>query len=503
MENNNLINFIKKYETYFLLSDTVQSINNKKDTNGWLYIFKASCNENNTNQIFNIDVDKFGQTVTKLYKRLKQYKSHSSIRNIESINCSLSDKRERLIKGFLKYKLNIKPYICTEYFIGCRTLIKVLMLLFVFISDRDINIYNEFYVRYNKIEFMKFFNKISDYIKEIEQNAQYNIDTNNIKQLNQSINEEELFSQKKEIHTCIYCKNSYNSLSSLNYHQRTTKFCLQLQNNETNSEIKFICEYCNKHFLVKQSYSSHISGCKLKNERQQLENNLKKELQRLKDENDKLKHENEKLKLIIHIKDEQTNKHNKYTSVINNNNDNRKTQYNIQFNQLFEKLDILNESNVNKRINTINTQEQIREYDVSNFTSEFIDKLIDVFKDLTFCTDQSRKTVVYKDEDSNSVKMSVEELLTKCLQLGSDGFRTHFTLTEQIVDDRINNDDQTLTSEMLDNFEEQIKELKQFILDNKNSIDLKDKKNPLKKFAIQFIRSIEQHNKNPQLKLTT
>ena len=61
-----------------------------------------------------------------------------------------------------------------------------------------------------------------------------------------------------------------------------------------------------------------------------------------------------------------------------------------------------------------------------------------------------------KDENSNSIKMSVEEMLGKCLELGTESIRNHFTLTEQIVDDKINSNDETLTSEMLDKFESDI-----------------------------------------------
>jgi hypothetical protein len=309
-------------------------------------------------------------------------------------------------------------------------------------------------------------------------------------------------------YNCNFCNKSYKSFSSLNHHQKTAKFCIQLQNREVKQEEKFICNYCNKDFTVKYTYQTHINICKEKkvleeNNTQKIIDQLKEENQKLKDSFIQLKEEISNLKLEIKLKDEQIVKLEKTnnelvkrpTSVINNT-DNRKTQYNIQFNQLFEKLDILNESNVNKRINNISSKDQISEYNVENFTYEFVDKLIHALKDLAFCTDQSRRTVVYKDENSKSIKMSVEEMLAKCLELGSEGIKTHFTLTEQVVDDRINNSDESLTSEMLDKFEDQIKELRQFILENDGIIDLKDKKNPLKKIGISFIKTIEQHYKH-------
>ena len=119
-------------------------------------------------------------------------------------------------------------------------------------------------------------------------------------------------------------------------------------------------------------------------------------------------------------------------------------------------------------------------------------------KDLTFCTDQSRKTVVIKDENSKSVKMSVEEMISKCLELGTEGIKNHFTIVEQDVDERIENCDETLTSEMLDIFLEEIRILKKYTIEevkNNNKINLKDSSNPLRKISIPFIKLTEQHYK--------
>jgi hypothetical protein len=326
----------------------------------------------------------------------------------------------------------------------------------------------------------------------------------------------------ESLFTCKYCNNKYKSISSLNCHQKTAKFCIQLQNREVKVEEKYICEHCNKDFNLKHVYNNHTLVCKEKkakeeiNTQQNLEQ-LKEEIQKLKEENskiiEKLKEENFKtieenssLKLIIKFKDEQIEKLekinkeliNKPTSTTINNNDNRKTQYNIQFNQLFEKLDILNESNVNKRINGLSEEHQIKSYKVDNFIKEFGERLIYALKDLTFCTDQSRKTVVIKDENSKSVKMTVEEMISKCLELGTEGIKNHFTIVEQDVDDRIENCDETLTSEMLDIFLEEIRILKKYTLENENGqkIDLKDANNPLRKLSIPFIKLIEQHYKS-------
>ena len=336
-------------------------------------------------------------------------------------------------------------------------------------------------------------------------------------------------------HICQFCNNVYKTMSSLRYHQKTTKFCLQLQNKELKEEEKFICNFCTRDFTLKQTYNNHVLICKEKKaveekDTQQSMKELKQEIQELKQEKQKLKEEfqteKQKLKedlkqeiqklkeeisnchLTIKFKDEQIAKLEKTnnelisrpTSTTQTIYDNRKTQYNIQFNQLFDKLDILNEYNVNKRINIMSEENQLREYDFGNFIPGFSKNLINVLKDLSFCTDKSRKIVVIKDENSNSIKMSVEEMLGKCLELGTESIRNHFTLTEQIVDDKINNNDETLTSEMLDKFESDINQLKEFILENGGSINLKGENNPLKNFTIPFLKTLEQIYKVPQLK---
>ena len=63
---------------------------------------------------------------------------------------------------------------------------------------------------------------------------------------------------------CNFCNKIFSSKSSLNFHQKTTKYCLKLQgkNEYTNN---FICEYCDKKFTTKQQVCIHINLCKTKN----------------------------------------------------------------------------------------------------------------------------------------------------------------------------------------------------------------------------------------------
>jgi hypothetical protein len=63
---------------------------------------------------------------------------------------------------------------------------------------------------------------------------------------------------------CEFCKQKLSSLSNLNYHKKTNKKCLQVQNN--NDVSAFIpCEFCNKTF-TSQIMKKHLISCKNKKE---------------------------------------------------------------------------------------------------------------------------------------------------------------------------------------------------------------------------------------------
>jgi hypothetical protein len=76
---------------------------------------------------------------------------------------------------------------------------------------------------------------------------------------------------------CEFCKTTLKSLSSLNYHKKTNKKCLEKQNIILTD--KFIpCEFCNKRFS-NQTLKIHLLSCKNKKEteKDKLIENMKKE----------------------------------------------------------------------------------------------------------------------------------------------------------------------------------------------------------------------------------
>ena len=263
-----------------------------------------------------------------------------------------------------------------------------------------------------------------------------------------------------DTYNCNFCKKSYTSQSNLNNHQKTAKFCLDLQNKLNNGDL-IRCEYCLKEFTTKKYLNQHIETCKHKKTLEQ--NDLKKENENLLKEisNLKLKLEfkDEKLKdkdEIIKKLEKEINEYkkliNRPTTTITNNDNRQQTQYNFQFNKLFESLPILNEVNVNNKINELSTEEKVNQYDLNHFYKEALEGIVYQLKDFSFCTDPSRKMVIIKDESEKSIKMNAEEFLSKSFTFGSESIKNHITYVDQIVNERIDNNDRLITSEILDNF---------------------------------------------------
>jgi len=135
--HTNFLTFIQNHSKHFKKYDNLNSIE-KSSIAGWLYIFTAYCYDKDITKILPEFTDKFGKTLRELFERLFEYNDEVNITNIEAIQCTLPCERERLVKAFLKMRTPIRPVVGNEYFIKCRNLIKILMLIIVYISDEDI-----------------------------------------------------------------------------------------------------------------------------------------------------------------------------------------------------------------------------------------------------------------------------------------------------------------------------------------------------------------------------
>ena len=63
---------------------------------------------------------------------------------------------------------------------------------------------------------------------------------------------------------CNYCKKSLKTLSSLNYHKKNNKKCLEIQKNNFDNinSILTLCLFCNKQFTNIKTHSCKIKKLK-------------------------------------------------------------------------------------------------------------------------------------------------------------------------------------------------------------------------------------------------
>jgi hypothetical protein len=285
---SNFLNFIQNHDKYFKKYKNINDID-KNSLVGWLYIFCASCYDQDITRIFNELIEKFGKTVNQLFVRMDQYEPEVDIKDIEAIHCTLASERERLVKAFLKERTSIKPIVGQEYFAGCRNLIKILMLIIVFISDEEIIFYEQQYDTNNKKEYYKLFDRIEGYIEEIKKDDKFEL---KIKEdICEKIIDEKI--------NCNFCNKSFANLKVLKNHQNTDILCLKIQHKHN----IYRCKFCNEELSSTVYLEKHlIEQCKTRrkmidNEIKNYYNILEIENQELKIKNTELQKENYELKI--------------------------------------------------------------------------------------------------------------------------------------------------------------------------------------------------------------
>ncbi len=245
--------------------------------------------------------------------------------------------------------------------------------------------------------------------------------------------------------SCQYCNKIFSSISNLKTHLKSSKKCIltrttndEINRNLNNNTIQtetYKCHHCNKSFSQKIHLATHLNTCKLKeinilkeqvkskdemiqNLQQKIDNQLKSKDEIIQSLQQKL---DEKIKIIEEAFLKQTEKlssSNTTNNTTNNtNNNNTINNYNVQFDKMVEKLVIFSPENIKNSINKINGYDLVYLNDFDgekNFSSEFV-KCI---KNLTFCTDTSRGSLIVKKEDGNPDKITSESFVLKCLEDG-------------------------------------------------------------------------------------
>lgn len=246
---------------------------------------------------------------------------------------------------------------------------------------------------------------------------------------------------------CNFCNKTFSSQTNLSVHQKTAKYCLNIQNTLKPTEghspiIEYKCTYCDKVLTTNTNLKAHLSSCKSKQEHDKMEIQrayYEKELEKLhihyteeinkltyeKDkQNELLQQENKMLKEylaerkheleehksdLIHIVDKlSSNSH-----VVINDNSTHTNTYHIQFNKLLESLLPYTEDNILKQFGQISILSIMS--DTDKMEDMFISQFSKRMSPLAFCTDPSRGKVVTKDEEGKPVKRLAQEVVLECL----------------------------------------------------------------------------------------
>jgi hypothetical protein len=201
---------------------------------------------------------------------------------------------------------------------------------------------------------------------------------------------------------CEFCKNIFISVSSLNHHKKTAKFCLKIRNKVNDN---FICEFCNKILTSNHWLKIHKEKC-CKNLNYILEKNENLSIQNL----DLLKIQ-EKLEIqIVDLKQNQE----KYEKQIKDLQDKLE---NIAIKAVSKPTSITTNNNNNSRVNQIinNLTPITSQHIADNAQFLTLDHIKDgacgyakyaleyPLKDKVLCVDYARRKIKYKDEEGNLV----------------------------------------------------------------------------------------------------
>jgi hypothetical protein len=119
-------------------------------------------------------------------------------------------------------------------------------------------------------------------------------------------------------------------------------------------------------------------------------------------------------------------------SIVNNKN------YNIQFNNLLNEIAPFNDSNIKSRILKMNTRKIANSNDTIN--QSFVNNFIDVVKDMTFCTDISRGSLIIKDDEGSSEKITSKKFVLECFKKGNKELIDTCTKVHDFITDNPNID---------------------------------------------------------------
>ena len=193
------------------------------------------------------------------------------------------------------------------------------------------------------------------------------------------------------MYICEYCNTEFKNKSSLNYHQKNTKYCLEKQGKKPD---KFVCNLCEKVLSSKQILEQHQVIC-VKNKREiDLEIKLQEKEETILKQTIEINNLNEQIKLLGNIIE-------KMKTVINNtiNNTTLNITTSLDFNDTDKIKNIINDDfNIEY---AVNGQKGLARFVTDKFLTDKDGNL------LYICTDPSRQIFKYKDS-AGEIKKDIE-----------------------------------------------------------------------------------------------
>ena len=166
---------------------------------------------------------------------------------------------------------------------------------------------------------------------------------------------------------CTFCKKKFSTKGNLEIHQKTTKYCLEIQGKYSN--VIFKCEHCNKNFTSHQNQINH--ACE-KNQKKLKENQLVEE-RRKEEENIIIKKCSEKFELQLqHLKEKLAEK-----DMLHQKDIKEKNEYIAKLEARLDKFENVITSMAAEPKNSTKTTNVIVNNHTLNLSTEHVSKVLD------------------------------------------------------------------------------------------------------------------------------
>ena len=237
---------------------------------------------------------------------------------------------------------------------------------------------------------------------------------------------------------CEYCNNKFKSLSSLNNHKKTAKYCLEKQN-KNNTEYN--CSYCAKVFTTKNAMNNHEMKCK---ETHILIEEYKKEIfllkENMQEKNQQIKELQDQLASIARTAASRP------THVQNNNQ---------RINNVINNMLPITEEHLIEQAQYL-TLEHIKQ-GANGYVQYALEYPL---KDRIICVDYSRRKIKYKDQEDNIIEdpemIKLSQKFFKAIEnTNSELINNHLVLLGQQIEELNSSSSNNMDEEETKDFEEE------------------------------------------------